>query len=158
MSNFEELINNLGIYFATFFVCFVSGFFPIVHAETYLIAVSVILKKSDVVPVIIISTFAQMLTFSLLFCAGRGIIKLPIKKYYEKINKIRDKLEKWKSATFVFIFISAFTGFPPFTILSILLGSTKLKFSMFYVFGFLGRIIRFSILILFPQVIKSYIF
>ena len=154
---FEEIITKVGLYLATFIICLVSGILPLVQAEAYLISISAISSKSVALPIILISTFAQMLAKTIMYLAGRGFLNLPIGKYEKKIDKVREKFTKWENKTDLFIFISAFTGFPPFFTVSILSGILKLNLKRFFIFGFFGRFVRFSIVVLFPQLIKEFI-
>jgi len=155
--NFEELISILGIYITTFIVCLVSIFFHLVSAEAFLLMVSTSSLNFNILLVILISTFAQMISLSVMFLAGRGVLNFSTRKYEKKMNKIKAKWEKWKNASYVFILITAFTGVPPFTIVSIFAGSSSINFRNFFILGFFGRIVRFSIIVFCPQLIKKII-
>ncbi len=154
--NFEELISQFGLYLATFIVCLVSGIVPFVNAEAYLILVSALSDKSDALPIILIATSGQMIAKSIMYLAGAGFLKLPTGKYEQKINKVKEKFTKWENKTAALIFVSGSLGFPPFYIVSILCGVLKINFMKFFLFGFLGRLLRFTITVLFPQLIKGF--
>ncbi len=156
--NIEFLFGEYGIHLATFIICLVSGFIPIVNAELFLIAFSSMIPTTDATYVIIIATGAQMLAKSALYLAGRGVIKLPREKHQEKIKSIQNKLQHFKGGTNAFIFISATTGFPMFYFVSIVAGSLRLPFIHYFAYGFIGRLLRFSIVVLFPQLIKKLFF
>ncbi len=154
---FEEIITKVGLYLATFLVCLVSGFLPLVNAELYLVSISAISSKSVALPVILLSTSGQMTAKSIIYLAGRGFLNLPLGKYEKKIEKVRETFAKWQNKIDLLIFMSAFLGFPPFFIVSILAGMQKLNFRRFFIFGFFGRLLRFAITFLFPQLIKGFI-
>ena len=155
--NFEILIGKFGIYLTSFLVCLVSGFIPLVNTEAYLAVVSAISQKSVMLPVIAISTFTHIITKLLIYLSGRGVLNLPMKRIDNKLVKVKEKFEKWKTTTDLFIFMSASTGIPPFYIVSFLAGNLKFNLKRFCVFGTLGMLLRFSITVLFPQLIKGYI-
>lgn len=153
--NFDKLIVQFGVYLSTYIACLVSGFLPLVNAEVFLVLVSAITPKSSAPLIILLATIGQMTAKATIYMAGRGSLKLPLKKYEQKMGKVIQKFEKKRMATNSFIFLSAFTGLPPFYIVSILAGVLKLKFLNFLICGFSGRLIRFSVVVLFPQLFKE---
>ncbi|MCH7761105.1 VTT domain-containing protein [candidate division TA06 bacterium] len=155
--NYEDLITKFGVYLSTFLVCLVSGFVPVVNAEVYLVLISAFVPISLVPPLIFLSTLGQMTAKSILFYAGRGVLNLPLRRYEKKIDRVREKFEKWKPRTDLFILLSASTGFPPFYIVSVLAGVMKMSFVRFFIFGFTGRFLRFSVTLLLPQLVKGFI-
>ena len=42
------------------------------------------------------------------------------------------------------MFLSAFSGFPPFAILSVLAGQLRMSLTLFFVLGLVGRWLRFT--------------
>ncbi len=154
--NFEELIGQHGIYFATFIASFVSGFLPLVSVEAYLAVVSAISPRSVVLPVIILSTVGQMTAKSIMYLSGLGFLKLPIGRYEKRIEEVREKFEKWAGRSEFLIFVSALTGLPPFYVVTIVAGMLKLNFPRFFIVSFTGRLLRFAVVVYFPQVIKAF--
>ncbi len=153
--NIEWLISQYGIHLTTFIVCLISGFIPVVNAELYLVAVSALSSKSAAIYLVFISSSSQMIAKAIMYLTGRGSLKLPFKRRNGKLEEVRKKFANWENRTYLFIFISASTGFPPFYFVSILAGMLKLNFKIFLVFGFLGRFVRFSLIVLFPQLLKG---
>jgi membrane protein YqaA with SNARE-associated domain len=153
--NFDKLIVQFGIYLSTYIVCLASGFLPFVNAEVFLVLVSAITPRHRAPFVVLIATFGQMTAKAIIYLAGRGALKLPLKKYEQKLDTIIQKYGKKRIASNLFIFLSAFTGLPPFYIISILAGVIKFKFMSFLLYGFLGRLIRFSLVVFFPQLFKE---
>lgn len=140
------------MYISTFFFCVASGFIPVMNAEVYLASISTLLLKSDVGFIALISSFAQMLAKSVIYFGARGILILPLKK--NGLDKVRRKFERWKHGSFTFILVSASFGLPPFYIVSILAGIVKIRFWLFFLSGFIGRFLRFTVILMFPQLIK----
>ena len=151
----HSIISNYGLYTGTYIICVISGFIPVVNAEIILIVLSSVLTKSSVLPVLLLATTGQMTAKAVLYFSGMGVVKLPLKRYENKINDAIAKMQKWESKVDLFIFVSAFTGFPPFFIITIVAGIMRHNFFRFFISGFTGRFLRFGLLMLFPQFFKQ---
>ena len=151
----NSIVSDYGVYAGTYIICLISGFVPVVNAEIFLIFVSTLLTKQLLFPVLLLATIGQMTAKAILFMSGMGILKLSLKRYENKIGKIEAKMHRWGSKNDVFIFLSSFTGFPPFYIVTIVAGMLRHNFFRFFVSGFTGRLLRFGLIILFPQFFKQ---
>jgi len=98
-----------------------------------------------------------MLAKMVMYLAGRGILKISLKKYEEKMNEILLKMQKWQSKTGIFLFTSSFTGFPPFYLVTIAAGMIKMNVIQFLIFGFAGRLLRFTLLLYFSYYFKEFL-
>ena len=152
--NIDELLASYGLHLGTFIVCVISGFVPVVNAEVYLVAVSSFTSGHDVWIVVLLAALGQMVAKVVMFLGAQGLTKWPARKYEARLELVRKKFEQRKTATPVFIFISAFTGFPPFYLVSMMGGILNLNLASFCVMGFLGRFLRFGVVAFFPQVLK----
>ena len=133
-----------------------SGFVPIMNAEAYLIAVSAASSPAVLLPLILAATAGQMVAKSLMYLAGRGILNLPLGRYRAHLDGAGRRLASSRLGAAPFVGLSGLVGLPPFYITSILAGSLRLPF--FWVFlapGAGGRMIRFGLVALFPQLLKS---
>jgi membrane protein YqaA with SNARE-associated domain len=138
-----------------FLICFVSGFFPIVNAEiTVLAAGSVITKTSDILLLGLMAGIGQVLSKSGLYWLAS---KAPDAKFIHKRVSKR-KMDLWHKRVMhwgwklpLFLFASAFFGIPPFLIISVLMGFLKTPFKSFFIIAFLGRTLRFSLLLCAPK-------
>ena len=153
--NFQELISTFGLYLSTFIVCLVSGFVPFINAEVYLILVSAMAPKQAALPIILLSVAGQMSAKSILYLTGKGLVKLNLARYEKKMGQVMAKFQKWRNKSDLFIFLSALGGFPPFYLVSILAGIFELNFKRFFIWGSAGRLVRFSIVVLFPELLKG---
>lgn len=151
----QSIINNYGLYLGTYVICLISGFVPIVNAEIFLIFVSSLLTKSSFVPVLLLATIGQMMAKAVFYFSGMGVIKISLKRYEKKINDLLRKMQKGESKVDLLIFLSAFTGFPPFYIIPIVAGIIPHNFWRFFISGFTGRLLRFGLFMLFPQFFKQ---
>ena len=155
--NPQNIIGEFGIYAGTLIICFVSGFIPIINTELFLIFLSFTMPPKIIIPVIALAALGQMAAKTILFLSGRGIVKISLKKYQSKMDKVRHKMETWQSKIDVFIFISALTSIPPFYIVSIVAGTIPLSVARFFVVGLSGRFLRFGLIMVFPQFFKEFL-
>lgn len=151
----ESLVGELGLVFGTFVVCLISGFVPIVNAELFLIAVSATSGPAAMVGVALAGTAGQMTAKSAMYLGGAGIAKLPLDRFQAAVAKYRERIERdWGHKPDALIFVSSSVGLPPLYVVSILAGTLHVRFYRFLIAGFLGRLLRFSLCISFPQLVK----
>ncbi len=156
--NFLHYITKFGIFLGTLILSFFSGFLPFINIEAFLVWFSLTQNKNLFLVIVTLVTIGQMLAKSIMYYGGRGIIKLPLKKYEQKIEKTKEKFKEKKNHIFIFNFLSSFTGFPPFYIVSILNGTFKIDFLKFLIPGSIGRFLRFLVVILFPFLLSKKFF
>lgn len=151
----------LGLVLVSFVVCFVSGFLPLVNAEAYLLSISALSPVGVAVPLTLSGALGQMCAKALLYLSGRGILRVPLgrhgAKVKEKMEQTRAKLEGRRSHTGSLLFASAFLGLPPFYFVSILAGTLRVSFGLFFGVGLVGRILRFAIFVFLPQVARRWL-
>ena len=145
----------LGLIWVSFVVCFVSGFLPLVNAEAYLLSVSALSPPHVAVPLTLAGALGQMLAKALLYLSGRGILRLPLGRHGDtvkrKMEQTRAKIERHRAHAGSLMFVSAFVGLPPFYFVSILAGTLRLPFGLFFGVGLVGRILRFGVFVFLPQ-------
>jgi membrane protein YqaA with SNARE-associated domain len=147
----DALVSDLGIPLATFVLCFLSAVIPLIHAELYLITVSVLSPPETLPLLAVLGALGQILGKLILFYGGRGTLRLSA-----RVQRIVDRYHhKMEGAGWALVFVSSFTGFPPFMIISVLAGMFEVRLRTFLVFGFLGRLLRFAIALAFPQLVKD---
>jgi len=154
-SSILKLLSFIGLYSGTYVVCLVSGFIPLVNAELFLIWISLSISKTEYIPILLLASSGQMTAKALMFLSGKGVINISKKRYENKIAQIEEKMKKWESKIYVFIFLSAFTGFPPFYVVAVLSGMTNVNFVRFCIAGMLGRTLRFGLALYFPHLFKQ---
>lgn len=151
--NFEELIGRVGVYPAGFVVGFVSGLVPFVNTEIFLVVVSPFVLRPALAPIALITALGQMVAKSILFYAGKGVFSIKMGRHEKRIKAVQKKFMEREGRADVLIFVSAVLGFPPFYATSFVAGALKLHFVNFLVAGFVGRSIRFGLIIYFPQLL-----
>ncbi len=153
--NISELTAQYGLYFTSYIVCFISGFVPVVNAELYLVWAIAISPPEAALGLIVCVTTGQMTAKVLMYLSGAGLIRIPLGRYENKLEQIQQKLSRRSIQTSLFIFASAAVGIPPFYLVSISAGILKHSFARFFIFGLLGRLVRFLVIGLFPALIKG---
>lgn len=134
---------SLGIYAATYVVCVVGGFVPVVNAEVYFASIGAMSDRAVIVPIVVIGTLGQMTAKTAIFFAGRGILRLPVTRDSERMRVVLAKARAWRGPIELFVFVSAVFGIPPFYIVSLLGGTLDISVARFIILGFTGRLIRF---------------
>jgi membrane protein YqaA with SNARE-associated domain len=105
-------------------------------------------------PLVLAATAGQMVGKSAMYFAGRGVVRLP----GERMHRLVAKAEAWgrnrPGVEGSLVFVSASTGFPPFYVTAIACGMLKVPFGPFFWLGFLGRLARFTVVVVIPQLLK----
>ncbi len=154
-SSILQLLSVIGLYGGTYIVCLISGFIPIVNAELFLIWISLTISEAEYIRVLLLATSGQMTAKVLMFLSGKGVVNISKKRHENKLAQIEEKMKKWESKIDIFLFLSAFTGFPPFYVVAVLSGMTNVNFVRFCIAGFLGRALRFGLVMYFPHLFKQ---
>jgi membrane protein YqaA with SNARE-associated domain len=145
----DELVARVGLPLATFVYCIASGFIPVVNAELFLLGAAA-LAPGELLPVItILAAAGQMVAKSGMYLGGRGVVRLPSEKRKADLEALRARVARWKSRDLL-VLVSAALGLPPFFAVSILAGTLRFPFPRFLVAGFLGRLVRFSLIVAVP--------
>jgi membrane protein YqaA with SNARE-associated domain len=142
-----------GIFVATFLYSLAGGIIPFLNVEAYLLAVSALYPRATMVPVVVASTAGQMAAKSLLYLAGRGLLRLPIRKSRELIERTSARLANYPHGSNALVALSAVTGLPPFYAVSVAAGALRLNFAAFFVIGTVGRAVRFAAVFWLPRMV-----
>ena len=134
----------------SFLVSFISSIVPVVSIELFLAAVAALLPLEWLPLSILLGGLGQTAGKVVIYAAGSGVIRLPFRKYENKMDAIRERFEKWKGGERSFIFVSAAFGLPPFYLVSVSAGLLRLKVRDFYLFGFIGSLARYILVVSFP--------
>ncbi len=154
--NFEEIVTKVGIYGASLVISFVSGLLPLINTELYLVAVSAMVAQHSLLPIALLSALGQIAAKTILFYAGRGIFQINMGKFDKKIVAVQTKFKEWENKVDALILVSATVGMPPFYLVSFVAGALKLNYLRFAIAGLLGRSIRFTVIVYFPQIVIEY--
>ena len=151
------ILEDLGIHAGAFVVCLVSGVFPLVNAEIFLAALVIAVAPShpELFLIALMGTLGQVVAKSAMYWGARGLWNLPLQKYEEKMARWRGRFTRSEPGLSLFIFVSAFSGLPPFFVVSILAGLFKIPFLRFIAAGMIGRFLRFSIVVWAPALVMD---
>lgn len=137
---------------ALFFVALsgavVSSLVPLVNAELLLIGLAVASPAAAPLLVVVMAA-GQMVGKSVLFLGGGRLTR----------STLESRLARWRldgrtrRARAPLIGISAFTGLPPFYLVSIAAPALGVSFRTFFTVGLAGRLLRFGALVALPQLI-----
>lgn len=143
----QALTASLGLPVATLVYSFVSGFIPIFNNEVYLVGISAFASGPMLLLLGVMAGTGQMLAKSLIYGAGRGTLAFSLGRYEERREQMIERLEEREGSTGLFLFASAFVGFPPFYVISAAAGAVATAFPLFFAAGFAGRTLRFTLIL-----------
>jgi hypothetical protein len=72
-----EFIRLYGWYLGTFVYAVLSGAIPVLNCEVFLLVLAMKAPREMLFPLIVTTTLGQMVAKSLLYWAGRGVLRLP---------------------------------------------------------------------------------
>ncbi|MDQ3615953.1 MAG: VTT domain-containing protein [Actinomycetota bacterium] len=139
-----DLLSLLGIAFA-------SALVPIFNVEAYLGVRAAFSDETDAWLLGLVAALGQMVGKTIWYYLGASSLHWGwVRRKMEK-PKQQARLKKWRTRTDerpvlagALTFWSAFTGFPPFAILSVLAGQLKMNYALFLTLGLAGRWLRFA--------------
>lgn len=140
---------------STIFGCFVGSLVPVINTELVVLGAAAAAPPELLLPLILIASTTQMAAKSMLYLAGSGVLRLPKGYLADHLDAALARVNERQATSGALLFASASTGFPPFYVVSVASGALRIQFKRFLVLGFLGRTVRFAVLILAPQLIKA---
>ncbi len=145
----DTIEGAVGIYLASFLIAVISGAFPLVNAEVYLVSIVIASRVSwpTLIALGVIIACGQMVSHSLLFHAARGAAKVGGRKREKleaRIERARARVAKWGNKRTALLITSATIGLPPFLLTCIAAGALEIRYRMFVAVGLTGRIVRFT--------------
>lgn len=140
------------LFLGTFFYCVGSALIPVMNAEVYIAALS---ASNGSVPLLaFVGASGQMLGKVCWYYAGAGGTKVPAIARTMAKPAWQGRLHKWQGRildrpvkTVALLFVSAFAGFPPFAVISVLAGVLRIRLWIFVGAGLAGRFLRFWLIL-----------
>ena len=132
-------------------VAFVSALVPLVNIEAYLGVRGSVGSLESVWLLGFAAALGQMVGKLVWYYLGATSLDWAwVRKRVDK-PKAQERLELWRTRTAkrpvlagALVLASAFSGFPPFAILSVLAGQLKMNVGLFFGLGLAGRWLRFA--------------
>jgi membrane protein YqaA with SNARE-associated domain len=156
-TNLAHLTGAWGLYLGTFVYCVVSGLIPVVNCEAYLIVLGATAPRGDLPVLLLLACVGQMAAKYVLYQTGRGVLRLPFRRYQAKVEALQERMARGRWTTDGIVFMSAVTGIPPLYPLSIAAGTLAWPLRRFLVYGFCGRVIRFGVVLALPAVVTPHL-
>lgn len=154
------MTGELAAVLGTFAVCVLSAIVPFVNAELYLVAASAYASPTVAWMLVIAAALGQMVGKSLMYYAGVGALALPGERLRRMVAQVRARYEGAGATGTTLgtgvILMSAGVGLPPFYVVSIACGLLRIPFAQFFILGFMGRLARFGVIVLAPQLLKRW--
>jgi membrane protein YqaA with SNARE-associated domain len=139
-----DLLGVLGVAFA-------SALVPLVNIEAYLGVRGSVGGIDNVWVLGLAAGFGQMVGKVVWYYLGASSLHWGWVRRRMETPKARARLETWRTRTHerpvvagALVFLSAFSGFPPFAILSVLAGQLRMQLALFFGLGLAGRWLRFT--------------
>ncbi len=136
------------IFFVALSGAVVSSLVPIVNAELLLMGLAFATPAAAPLLVVVMAA-GQMVGKSVLFLGGGRLTRATLE----------GRLARWRldglrrGAGAPLIAVSAFTGLPPFYLVSVAAPALGVRFRTFLAMGLAGRLLRFGALVALPQLI-----
>jgi membrane protein YqaA with SNARE-associated domain len=144
----------LGTGLTTLGISLLSGLVPLIHIETYLIAVAA-LTPSAAWPVILITTLGQMVAKIGLYMAGRHGLRPRAGRFRAKLEKAENALRNHRAGPDAVVLVSALLGFPPFYGVSVMAGVLQIPLWRFLLIATPARLVRFAAVFYAPRLLKD---
>jgi membrane protein YqaA with SNARE-associated domain len=140
----------------SFAICGAGALLPVVNTEVYLIGAAALMPRPLLVPLVVAGTVGAMAGKVLLYYAGRGMVNLPWKRAQKGLAAMQARMEEKPAVGKLLYSVSAVVGLPPFYVTTLAAGAVKMNFTFFLVVGFIGRLIRFALVVALPQYAKGW--
>lgn len=151
----QSLIARFGLVTATFIVGVVSALFPPINIEVFLLGVAAMARPAALPAVVVAAALGQMAGKIGFYFAGRGLLKVPLGRHQAKFDEWSVRLGRSQRGVDLVMFSSSLWGVPPFLVVPYLAGLFKLSFGRFLFLGLLGRLLRFSAVVLVPALLRA---
>ncbi len=134
-----------------FLIGIASALIPLVNIEAYLGVRAAVASVSGIWVLSMVAALGQMLGKVVWYYLGASALSWGWVRRRAEQPKNAARLELWRARTHErpavagsLVFVSAFTGFPPFAVLSVLAGQLRMSLTLFLGLGLAGRWLRFA--------------
>ncbi len=141
----------MGELLALLLIGIASALLPLINIEAYLSVRAAVASVEDVWMLSLVAAVGQMLGKVVWYYLGASSLQWEWVRRRAEKPKNAARLETWRARTHErpvltggLVFVSAFTGFPPFAVLSVLAGQLRMGLALFLGLGLVGRWLRFA--------------
>ena len=132
-----------------------SSLFPVSPVEPWLIGVAAVAPGWLIPLLIALVTASSMAAKTLVFLGGRRVEAKFKGRTRERFEKLRGHVADKPGLQRGTLFLSSLFGFPPFFMITAVCGTLQMPLRLFIALATTGRAIRFSVLMLAPQLIMT---
>ncbi len=130
---------------------FASALIPIINIEAYLSVRAAVASVEMIWTMALVAAIGQMAGKLVWYSLGASSLSWGWLRRRAEKPKNAARLEVWRLRTRqrpvltgLLVFVSSFTGFPPFAVLSVLAGQLRMNLVLFVTLGLAGRWLRFA--------------
>lgn len=141
----------MGELLALLLIGIASALLPLINIEAYLSVRAAVSSVEDIWMMSLVAAAGQMLGKVVWYYLGSSSLRWEWVRRRAEKPKNAARLETWRARTHerpvltgALVFASAFTGFPPFAVLSVLAGQLRMGLALFLGLGLVGRWLRFA--------------
>lgn len=143
-------VDYLLLCLSSFAICGIGALVPFVNTEVYLIGAAALTPPELWAPLVVAGTVGAMAGKVLLYYAGRGVVKLPGGRVKRGLEKARSQMETRPRVGMALYAASALIGIPPFYVTTLAAGAVRMNIAFFLAVGFVGRLVRFALVVALP--------
>ena len=128
-----------------------SALVPLINIEAYLSVRAAVASVDTIWVMSLVAAVGQMIGKVVWYYLGASSLQWGWVRRRAEKPKNAARLEIWRARTHerpvltgALVFVSAFTGFPPFAVLSVLAGQLRMNLPLFLALGLVGRWLRFA--------------
>lgn len=154
----ESLLQTFGLFGGAFVIAFIAGMFPIISIELFLVGVSAMLHPSPaaIAWLVPLAAIGHQIAKTLCYYAGEGMLALPTGKMKARIERARVRIERWNKRPKLIMFFASTVGLPPLYLMCFIARPLmNMRFWQFTMICFFGRIGRFAVMMIVPQIIRG---
>lgn len=136
----------------TFAVGVGGAVIPLINCEVYLLGAVALAPKHFTVPLVIAVALGQTAGKILMYYAGEGVLRLPIRHVQKGLEAMQAKMTErpaWGKAVF---FASAVFSVPPLYVTALAAGAVRMNLVFFVVACGVGRLLHFAGVALLPEI------
>jgi membrane protein YqaA with SNARE-associated domain len=127
-----------------------GGVVPGVPVEPVLLGVAAVSPDALLLPLVVVATVGQMIAKTLLFLGGGRLAHRLTAARRARVDRAREALARRPRLGLATLLASAIAGMPPFYVTTLAYGVLRLPLLTFVAVGTVGRVIRFTAVVLAP--------
>lgn len=147
----QRLLESFGIYGGSLIVAFIAGLVPFFSIEVFLVGMSAVVSPSFPALTLccLLAALSHQIAKTMTYYAGIGALERG--KLKEKIEKNRERIDRWNKAPHLILALAGALGVPPLWILGFIARPLmRISFLAFTAIVFVTRFGRFVVLAAIP--------